>query len=631
MCEWIPPELNRELQDLRRYLEGLRHDLRNPQRRSVSDSDVRGTRDRMVVGGGMPRLSVSPRGAPLPVEDLPSHSPEFTNQAFRSLRRIRLRIQASIPEQNYPTDRIFQALGAFVDLAAPLRSLNRQLDDADREFTEYGDQDTGVGYGVLEIFLAAIVVAAHLLASILEDVATLFASPLLSANEKLASLARIATAKDLLEQLRREVLSGIASDLALPEALSTQLSEAITRLLEKFILLPESIIRCNAYLFAHSLFDIIVAIISLISIVRDALQVARALAAVERVTAATTRAARSAARDVSSLARVDMEAAENLRGTRQARPTNPQRLGSQTTSDRPSGRAPTDTPNAPAIHRPHGRATPRRPLLAGRRAIRPVLAFQQLIARLAARLSEQEIRLLRRLQGRFPRWLEEIGTRITNNEIELFHRGSVASRNGVIGRLRGAIQELFIPLLPDYEIAMQHAVREAEMLGRRLRNAGGSLGPVRFMRLSDNVGELTDGVIAAVETTRTGGKRLHVFAVFEAKSKSNFLDLVRELGSDDYFNFGQIENSLARLETGGVKADGELFHQIIMGSDRGGITQWLIVAPFDIRREAGFARLVNTLTSRGRRVMLARTPFRNVALGQLAEEILVTLGNPAGP
>lgn len=259
------------------------------------------------------------------------------------------------------------------------------------------------------------------------------------------------------------------------------------------------------------------------------------------------------------------------------------------------------------------------------------ISFAQLLPRIRDRLSEPELRTLQLLNVRFQNWLQALANRITPDELALFLHGAQPQRTGVISRLQGRIQELLLPVTPEYRMAIRAAREETARLARQLQSSGSSFGRVRLMHLRDNGRELTDGVIAVVERRRGGGRRLHIFAVFEAKSESNLLDLHRLLGSEEYFNFGQIERSLARLETPShLRANGVSFEpaDVVMGADRGSITRWYIAAPLDVRTQTAFDRLVTSLRTRGRRITLVKTPLRQATLRAVAREIAsIAAGN----
>jgi hypothetical protein len=234
------------------------------------------------------------------------------------------------------------------------------------------------------------------------------------------------------------------------------------------------------------------------------------------------------------------------------------------------------------------------------------------------RLGAEEVLALRAIDARD--WTALIG-KVSVGERAAFNKGG-REAIGAIGKLKGAIQELFIPHLPGYARALEDARAVI-----RLKNLGIPDDAVKFSRVvTDADGQLTDGVIYAVRDDT-----VYIFSVFEAKSKGNLLDVARtQFGPDDvpdFINRGQIESSLRRLETNAVSIDGQTFpaSQVLLGPDAGYRTRWLVIAPSDARTARTLSALEDEIAGQGRAVEVVTSPLTNDTYGELARRILVLL------
>jgi hypothetical protein len=234
------------------------------------------------------------------------------------------------------------------------------------------------------------------------------------------------------------------------------------------------------------------------------------------------------------------------------------------------------------------------------------------------RLGAEEVLALRAIDARD--WTALIG-KVSPGERAAFLEGG-REAIGAIGKLKGAIQELFIPHLPAYARAFEDARAVI-----RLKNLGIPDEAVKFSRVVTDVdGQLTDGVIYAVKDDK-----VYIFSVFEAKSKGNLLDVSRtQFGPDDvpdFINRGQIESSLRRLETNAVSIDGQTFpaSHVLLGPDAGYRTRWQVIAPSDARTASTLAALEREIAGQGRAVEVVTSPLTNDTYGELARRMLVLL------
>jgi hypothetical protein len=249
-------------------------------------------------------------------------------------------------------------------------------------------------------------------------------------------------------------------------------------------------------------------------------------------------------------------------------------------------------------------------------------------AELQRHLSSSEQSLLSQVGSKLKGLAERF---VTEDEKEKFLTGNAKVREGIISRLSGELQEQALPALPEYQQALREAAYRVETLHGKLHPVTeqpyGHFGPVKFVKAQDPAGQLTDGLVAAVETKLDGTQYLHIFSIFEAKMKSNYRDLVREKASTDYFSIGQVERSLARLETGPITVDGHTYKQdeIVLGADRGDRTHWYLISPPDIRTPPGFQSILEAIQSQGRQVELVYSGFRASVFRELAAAFLSDL------
>lgn len=338
-----------------------------------------------------------------------------------------------------------------------------------------------------------------------------------------------------------------------------------------------------------------------------------------------------------------------LRGGPRGAPSGPVVGRVRTTSGEPlTGRRAGDSPrpsatvmeveiiDSPASKRVATRRRPQvppQPLEPPSRLTLPAVAKSTIKERLKGRLTPGETRALDSAPADF---LDSIVSTVSPRSVEKFRSGSQATRRGLISNVQGEIQEQAVKLTPEFKNAVADARREAAQLAGKIGARGqrwGRFGRVRINKATDP-GELTDGLVNALETppgpTRPNRpQRIHVFVVTELKSKSNFLDLVRERvkARKSFIDRGQVEKTLARLETGSITVEGTTFRaeDVILGSERGKRTLYLIGAPYDARTDVGFDRIGVRLSDQGRKVVVVRTPFRNRTYRRIARAILEIL------
>lgn len=243
---------------------------------------------------------------------------------------------------------------------------------------------------------------------------------------------------------------------------------------------------------------------------------------------------------------------------------------------------------------------------------------------------------LQKLGSSDPGWTEAIAERVTPGEVETYRTGSLQRKNGIISRHQGAIQERFLLILSEFQNAWAKATGLRDDIAAKVKQSGSQVGSVERLWVSDAAGELTDGLIGAVETRADGSQRLHVFFVFEVKSTSNVGDLLRNVPKAQSFVSGQVENSRARLETNTITVHDGGEPRTFRADDVGLVafeyegktvrSKWFVVAPYDARTEKGFSNLVKRLENQGRGgVDLITSPLRNATLRNLANAILSIL------
>jgi hypothetical protein len=220
--------------------------------------------------------------------------------------------------------------------------------------------------------------------------------------------------------------------------------------------------------------------------------------------------------------------------------------------------------------------------------------------------------------------------------VDTYRKGDADQKAGIVSRHQGAIQERLLAILPEFQDAWAAAGRLRDNLASKIKPAGSQLGPVELLRVRDAAGELTDGLIAAVETRADGTQRLHVYFGFEAKSTSNLGDVLRDLPKAASFVSGQIERTRARLETntitvrdGGPSRTFRPEEVVLEVFEYDGVTvrsKWFAVAPYDSRTERGFRGLVRRLDRQGRAgVTVITSPLRNATNRSLADAIFQIL------
>jgi hypothetical protein len=243
---------------------------------------------------------------------------------------------------------------------------------------------------------------------------------------------------------------------------------------------------------------------------------------------------------------------------------------------------------------------------------------------------------LQQLSARDPNWTEAIAEEVTSREVETYRKGTPDEKNGIVSRHQGALQERLLPILREFQDAWAKATELRDNLAAQVKRAGSQLGSIELLRVRDAAGELTDGLIGAVESRADGSQRLHVFFVFEVKSISNLGDLLRNVPKAQSFVSGQVENSRARLETnpiivrnGGAPRTFRVEDVQLAVFDYKGVvvrSKWFVVAPYDARTDRGFKGLVKRLEKQGRPgVDVITSPLRNLTLRNLADAILTIL------
>jgi len=247
------------------------------------------------------------------------------------------------------------------------------------------------------------------------------------------------------------------------------------------------------------------------------------------------------------------------------------------------------------------------------------LAARARMARVATRLREagrisvEEAQALRGLPEEHIRKLE---TRARSN-LNAYLRGG-RSRTGAVNGVKGNVLERFIETLPEHQQTFLYAQTVARSRG---------FPDVRFtMNVTDVVnestGELSDGLIYGIQQRHDGRPRVLILAVYEAKSR-NFRLLAREPGSIH----GQMQRTLARLETGSVTIDGQRLSQneIELLSDYQRRTRWVGVVPRALLTPKQFENLTLDMRGQGRRFIVVEGPVSVEAMEAIADALLQDL------
>jgi len=121
---------------------------------------------------------------------------------------------------------------------------------------------------------------------------------------------------------------------------------------------------------------------------------------------------------------------------------------------------------------------------------------------------------------------------------------------------------------------------------------------------------------------RKGPGKVLVLGVVEVKS-GNFRLLAKERGSV----YGQVERTLARLESGRITIEGEKFDLggVELLADHGRRTRWLVALPPKSASPTQLANLEKDLRAQGRRITVALLPVTEESARKAAEQIMLEL------
>jgi len=264
------------------------------------------------------------------------------------------------------------------------------------------------------------------------------------------------------------------------------------------------------------------------------------------------------------------------------------------------------------------------------------------------------------LAGAESQFLDSVGAKLVNDlsqsvpkkTIEKYVTGTDVQRRGIVGWLKGKVQEAAFTLSDQFrEIRAKIRTRHKE-LREELSNQDVQLGPLSFGRVGDNFGELTDGIFAAIGTHAKSGKRvLYVFSIFEMKSASNMRDLVNvvEIGggsvprvagktparTSDPTLSGQVQKSRNRLDSGWSSfrdrrrrfdASEDEIELVILGEVGQKVrSEMYVVTPAGAHSQRQLTLLREQLLTQGMRVEMTTSPLSNDTYGNIAKWIVESM------